>query len=354
MFNIKILLIILFLLFGCFSVYAQENPTNQLFTQNQGIVIYNPPYYVDYGYLNRKNDFQIFFPYLGIGIQPTKFSISFFAQTGIQIFYKDFTWRLEYYHAFIPELKLFDYTKLQYFGQTMFIYNFNTFRISSLTRVGEIVYAFHSSNETELKKNAHLSFGIKQIFSIDSQLYHDELTILTSMLNIGFDIIPLYQQSSFFIKAVAPITFDFIHSKLGFMGTIFYTQYLSKNRSLIIGESYSGYDEAIDVSITNPQGLFNKFYQTFVTFDFIYRIYMRFLPSPFKRFYVAVGGNIGIGYDDKKIQSDFLGMGTVAVGYELYGTLPFELRFTLDQDRNFFFNISVISPIAHRFDNNLD
>ena len=87
----------------------------------------------------------------------------------------------------------------------------------------------------------------------------------------------------------------------------------------------------------------------------IYRVYFRSLSSPFDRFYMAIGGNIGFGkLKNEESRVDFLYMGTIAFGYELYDTIPFELRFSLDQDKNFFFNISVVSPISHRFDSNLD
>lgn len=342
----RILLIILVIFT---KLYAQDD-----FKQYQGKLMYNPPFFVHYGYLSRKNNRQWFAPYIGIGVQPTKFSISFFAQTGIALFYKNFTWKLEYSHAFLPDLSLFDYKNIENYGQNIFIYNFTGYRISSVTKFGNFLYAFSSKNDFILEQNTLTTLGIQQIFSIDSQLYNNDFIILTSMLTIGFNIVPTYHQSSFYLKTIMPITFDFIHSKLGFMGSFFYSQYLSKNRLLIIGEKYSGYDEAIDLSIKNPKGLYNQFYDLTGTLDIIYRVYFRFLPSPFDRFYLAVGGNIGFGVVEEKNRIDFLYMATVAFGYELYDTIPFEIRFTVDKDKNFFFNISVVSPISHRFDSNLD
>ena len=331
------------------KLYSQEN-----FKQSQGEAMYNPPFFVQYGYLSRDNDIQWFAPYIGVGMQPTKFSISFFVQTGVALSYKNFSWRLEYLHAFLPDLSLFDYKNIENYGQNILIYDFTGFRISSTTKFGNLLYAFPSNNEMILEQNTLTVFGIHQIFSLDAQIYNNDFIILTSMFSLGFNVIPSYEQSSFYFKTRIPLTFDFIHSKLGFMGTFFYSGHLSKNRPLIIGEKYSGYDEAIDVLITKPEGLFNQFYDLTGALDMIYRVYFRSLSSPFDRFYVAIGGNIGFGILSKESRVDLLYMGTVAFGYELYDTIPFELRFSLDQDKNFFFNISVVSPISHRFDSNLD
>lgn len=324
------------------------------FTSSEGKFIANPPYYAQYGYLQRNANLELFLPYIGIGLQPTKFSSSFVAQTGIRIHYNRFTWKLEYVQGLIPDMSLFDYKNLEYFGQTYFSIDFNNVRLSSLTKFGKLLYAFHSKNEIELEKNANTYFGIHQVFSIDSQLYNNDFIIMTGMLNMGFDFIPTFNQSSYFIKTVSPITFDFIHSKLGFMGTLFYTGYISKNKPLIIGENYSGYDEAINIKINDPNGLFNNFYHLTGTFDLIYRIYLRSLPSPADRIYFTFGGNIGFGYDIDSKNTDLLYMGTIAFGYEYKDIIPFEIRFTVDQNGNFFFNMSVVSPLSHRFDSNLD
>lgn len=174
------------------------------------------------------------------------------------------------------------------------------------------------------------------------------------MLNIGFDTIPSQAQSSYFIKTVSPITFDFIHSKLGLMGTLFYTDYISKQQTLIIGENYSGYDEAINIVTSDPNGLYNEFYHLSGTMDLIYRIYLRSLPTPRDRVYFAIGENIEFGYHADIDRVDLLYIGTFAIGYEYNDTVPFEARITVDQDGNFFFNLSVVSPISYRFDSNLD
>jgi len=342
----KKIFIILFLVTN--NIFSQENSS----PTSKGEVMYNPPYYINYGLMYRKDNLMLYAPYIGIGIQPTKFSISFFARTGLQIYYKKLSWQLEYYHAFIPELSIFDYNKLQFFLQNTLVYDFNNFRISSLTRIGEIVHVLSSPNEISLEQDSQLYFTIKQILSLDAQIYNNEFTIITSMLNIGFDILPFQKQSSFYLKSVMPITIDFLHSKLGIMGTLFYTSYLSVNRKFIIGESFSGYDEAIDIHINKSNAYYNEFYDFYISLDFLYRLYLNPLPSPYNKFYFAVGGNFGFAFDDATI--NYITMGTFAFGYDLYNTIPFEIRFTLDQDNNFFVNLSIVSPISHRFDNNLD
>ena len=42
------------------KIYSQEN-----FKQSQGEAMYNPPFFVQYGYLLRDNDIQWFAPYIG-------------------------------------------------------------------------------------------------------------------------------------------------------------------------------------------------------------------------------------------------------------------------------------------------
>jgi len=327
---------------------------SQNIVQKEWEFVHNPPYYANYGYLTRFNDLEIFSPYIGIGLQPTKFSIALYAQTGINIFYKKFTWKLEYLNGIVPDLSLFDYKNLEYFGQNVFIYDFNNVRISSTTKVGNFLYASHSQNIHELKINAKTMLGIKEIISFDFQVYNNEFINISSMFNVGIDHIIDVNESSYYLKMKIPLTIDFLHSKLGFMLTAFYTDYISKDRNYIIGETFSGYDEGIDIFLKNENGFFNNFYDLYGSLDIIYRVYMRFLPSGYDRIYVAVGGSTGIAYRKENQNTDFLYMATAALGYELYDTIPFEIRFTLDMDGNFFFNISVVSPLSHRFDSNLD
>ena len=345
---LRFTILIFLLLLQINVVYSQD------IVQKEWKFIHNPPYYANYGYLNRFGDLEIFSPYIGIGLQPTQFSVAVYAQTGINLFYKNFTWRLEYLNGIIPDFSLFDYKNIEYFGQNIFFYNFNNSRISSTTKVGNFVYATHVKYIDELEDNANTMLGIKQIFSFDSQIYNSEFIKITSLLNFGIDHIVDVNESSYYLKFKIPLTIDFLHSKLGFMITGFYTDYISQDRNYIIGETFSGYDEAIGIFIKNENGLFNNFYDLYGSIDIIYRVYMRFLPSGFDRVYMAVGGTTGVAYRKENKNTDFLYMGTTALGYELYDTVPFEVRFSVDMDGNFFFNISVVSPISHSFDSNLD
>lgn len=328
--------------------------TQTHFLQKKGQMLLNPPYYFQYGYSQRSDDFQIYLPYVGLGMQPTKFSISYFANTGIAIFYKKFTWKLEYWHGIIPDLSLFDYKNIEFYGQNYFSYDFSGVRFSSLTRFGKMLYAYAEPRREELDNRTKIMPGLKQIFSLDSQLFNNEFIIFSSMINLGIDYIIPVEQISFFIKTAAPITFDFLHSKLGFAVSLFYVRSLSTVSPFIIGENYTGYDSAVNLVITDNRGLYQNFYCFTGALDMIYRIYFRSLPSPANDLYVAIGGNMGFGKELQNSRTDFLYMGNIALGYELYGSVPFEIRFSLDQDKNFFINMSVVSPIAHRFDRNLD
>lgn len=350
----KIITILIFISTVTFSQESNNIFSDLTFQTKGGKWVYNPPYYALYGYQVRKDDLEIYAPFIGIGLLPTKFSSAFVAQVGLMLHYHNFSWKLDYLQTIIPDMSLFDYKNLEYIGQSQFIWDFSHFRISSLTQVGLRLFAYHSKTEAELEKNAFTTPSIKQIFSLDSQIFNNDFIIMTSMINTGIEYVPHFDQTSYFIKTVNPITLDFIHSKIGFMASMFYTTYLSKNTSLIIGENYSGYDEAIGIITKNIDGLFNNFYHLTGTLDFIYRIYFRSLPTPANRIYIAIGGNIGFGYHQYSQKTDLLYIGTMALGFEYKDTVPFEFRFSLDQDGNFFFNMSVVSPISHRFDSNLD
>ncbi|MGL4524464.1 MAG: hypothetical protein ACRCVN_02930 [Spirochaetia bacterium] len=329
-----------------FSLYAQDS----LIKEQQWAAIANAPYYALYGYASRIGDLEIYSPYIGLGLQSTKFSIGYYLHTGMHLYYKKFSWKVEYLQGIIPDLAFFDYKNLEYYGQNTFIYDFNSVRVSSLTRMGKILYGFHSTDEAQLKGNVFTDFGIQQNFALDVQFFNDEFIILTSTFSLGFDFIPDHHQSAIFYKMVTPLTLDFVHSKLGFMTTIFYTAYLSQQRDVIIGKRYFGYDAAIDLLPLKTGDLYNNFYHFTGTFDMIYRIYFRGLPSPSDRFYFAVGANVGFGQHLQGKKFDLLYMGTVALGYELYDAIPFELRFSIDQNRNIFLNLNVVSPISHRAD----
>lgn len=217
-----------------------------------------------------------------------------------------------------------------------------------------MLYAYFEPRQEELDNRTKTITGLQQIFSLDSQLFNNEFIIFSSMINLGIDYIIPVEQISFFVKTVAPITFDFLHSKLGFAVSLFYVRSLSTASPFIIGENYAGYDSAVNLVIKDNRGLYQNFYCFTGAFDMIYRIYFRSLPSPANDLYVAIGGNVGFGRELQNSRTDFLYMGNIALGYELYGSVPFEIRFSLDQDKNFFINMSVVSPIAHRFDRNLD
>lgn len=258
----------------------------------------------------------MYVPYIGIGLQKTKFSIAFYAQTGIGVYYKNFTWKAEYLQGIVPDISFFDYKNLEYYAQNIFAYDFSAVRILSLTRVGRILYGFHSANSGEVVENIFTDLGVRQVFSLDTQMYNDDLTILTGTFSVGFDFVPSYRQNSIFTKIVIPLTLDFIHSKLGFMGTVFYTAYLSDERSILIGERYSGYDSAKTISRIRDGALYSNLYHLTGTFDMIYRIYLRSLPSPYDRIYFAVGGNVGFGYHVDTLKTDLL----------LYGNGSFWIR----------------------------
>ncbi len=343
----KKLVIIIFFVFTSL-IYSQN------IVEKKGLFLYNAPFYANYGYSQRYNDLNIYFPFIGIGLNYTKYSIAFYAQTGINIFYKDFTWRLEYLQGIVPDFGAFDYKNLEYFGQNIFMYDFDSFRISSLTKSGIFLYSKHTRYYTNLEENSHTKFGLGQVFSLDAQIFNNDFVIFTGMISFALDHIIDNKQTSYNVRIKTPVTIDLPASKLGFMATAFYTDYLSEDMGYMISERASGYDEAIDIFIHDIDGLYNNFYDMYFTIDAIYRVYMKFLPTVYDRIYIAFGGNTGVAYSRTRKNLDYLYMGTVAIGYELYDTIPFEARFTVDQDLNVFFNVSVVSPISHRFDSNLD
>ncbi len=216
------------------NAYTAEQDAQQAesqdFIQNRWAFMFNPPYNFYYGYLQRINDFEIYLPYAGIGLYPTQFSSSWMAVTGVSMYYKRFTWKLEYFHGFVPDMSLLDFKNIEYFGQMYMSYDFYNLRLSSLTKYGRILYAKHSANDLELEQNAHVMTGLQQIISLDYSIYNDDIITMTGYLNLGIRYIQDAKQLSYYAKSVTPLTFNFINSSLGFMTTLFYTDYIGKNR----------------------------------------------------------------------------------------------------------------------------
>ena len=313
----------------------------------------NPPYYFNYGYLNSWDDTRLYAPYIGLGMRLSLFSIAPFAQAGLSVQHKIFTWGLEYAQGLMPDVAFFpDYKKLEYYGQNTFSLNFNAARLSSVTKLGNMLQAYPGANEEELERNVFTTLSLREILALDVQFYNDDLTIFTGTFELGFDYVPFFNQSSFFIRTEMPVTFDFIHSKLGLMPSLFYARYLWGARSLMIQRKYYGYDAANALTSISDADYFNRWYDFTGALDLVYRIYFRSLPSPTDRMYISLGGNIGFGMNlDRGGKADLLYMATLGFGYELYDIIPFEIRFSVDQDARAFVNLTIISPIAHRFDN---
>lgn len=328
---------------------AQENTHT-----SGGHSVINPPYYFNYGYLNSWGDTQLYAPYVGVGMRMSLFSIAAFAQAGLSVQHKNFYWGLEYAQGLMPDVAFMpDYKKLEYYGQNIFSLNFHAIRLSCVTKFGKMLQAYPSINEEELERNVFTTLSLREILAMDVQFYNDDLTIFTGTFELGFDYVPFFNQSSFFIRTELPITFNFIHSKLGLMPTIFYTRYLSQERRLMIERKYFGYDAANALMPVVDSDYFNQWYDLSGGLDLVYRIYFRGLPSPVDKLYFALGGNVGFGtnLEHQRKKVDLLYMGTLALGYELYDIIPFEIRFSIDQNARAFINLTVISPIAHRYDN---
>ncbi len=173
---------------------------------------------------------------------------------------------------------------------------------------------------------------------------------------LSFSINNIYNAKQTYYNVIfkLPVTIDFYYTKFGAMFSTFYADFLSKDEGYIIGNHFTGYDGAIDIYINDSNGLYNKFYDLYFSLDLMYRIYAKFLETPFDRFYIALEGSTGFAYERYSTKWDYLYMATLAIGYELYDTIPFEARVTVDQNLNVFYNFTVIAPIAHRFDSNLD
>ncbi|MBN2652846.1 MAG: hypothetical protein JXR63_10730 [Spirochaetales bacterium] len=309
------------------------------------------PYYNDFGLEYRKNDTVILAPYIGIALQKTFFSSSIFAESGIKVFHKDFSWSLEYLHAFIPSFSTFDYALHEFYGKNTFRYDLPHFTITSTTKFGNFLFAQNQDQIIDKRESSLRDFAIKQEFQFDFAIFDNGIYEVTSTINSGLVHIPNYDQTSFYLEAKMPCTFDFAHSEFGIMPSLFYSEFLSEKSEISIGKKFLGYDGAVNLNkkTITDSALFYNFYQLAGSIDLVYRVYLQPLKAPADRIYIGFDFNTGFATNLQTMETDPFYSGGVAIGFNLNDATPFELRFGVDQDANFYIYLSKISKLRHKY-----
>lgn len=346
------LFLLLFFIWIPSLIFSQSNQSNTNSRTAPKIeytgfgIDYDPPYFVNMGYRKRHNDIEFMAPYIGIGIGKTKYSLSWLAHVGGMISYRNIKWKLEFYHTFIPDMTLFDFNNLEYYVQSIFQLYFDRVSLLLITRYGNLIFT-KNTYSSDLNSIATTCFALDQIMRLSFTVFDNSLIIMSGLWDLDLEYIPHLGQVSWSTRVSLPLTFNFIHSKLGIKSTLFFTQFLGSVRKMHIGEQYLGYENAIPIG-KNSSPLYYQHYNLIGSIDMVYRIYLQFLQGAWNRIYVAGTANIGFGSRVFMNNTAFYYMWGAAIGYEYKDVSPIEFRIGLDQDRKFYILMNIISPISHQ------
>ncbi|MGL5721607.1 MAG: hypothetical protein ACRCY4_04325 [Brevinema sp.] len=334
-------MIVLLLLF--FSpLFSQEPPRTSLDFR------YNAPYNIDFGASTQFDRAKVYAPYLGLGILPTRTSISWFVYSGISVSRGVFNWDIGYFHAFIPDLQLFDYKNIENYAKTDFTWKWKHVQLRLRASVGRLLYVKNVPPTPSLIDDTAVVPAVRQSIGLRIWLYQGSITKASLAADIGGEHILMERQNSWFVRGALPVTFSFNHGKLALMASFFTAGYWPGAKIYQIGFRYLGYDQAVLLSEKNPTSLYNVFYPITASFGVAYRLYTFGAPPPYNRFYAAVTADVGFGITDTGLARLHYIAG-FALGYEYKDRSPFEFRFGFDQERNVFFHFNVVSPLRHRF-----
>lgn len=307
------------------------------------------PYYIDMGLHYRIDDMALLAPFIGVGMRKTFFSSSWFAEAGMKLFYKNFSWDSQFMHAIIPSFSPMSFDLLEFYGRNEFTLNFDSLSISAETVVGKLLFAEGPLNGEELKEKAFLAPALQQNLLFDATIYTDGLNNISTLVDLGLYHLWEKEETFAYLHAKVPMNFDFIHTEFGLAPEIFYTGYLSKNQTTNIGWDHRTFGGAIALNQPKSTDLVNKYYDLYGNIDFIYRIFFQPLPAPADRIYLGIHFNTGFGTTLNTMETDALYAGGISVGFDLYDMTPFEVRFQVDQDGNFSFMFTMVNPIKQKY-----
>ncbi len=330
--------------------YSEEAEKNEEYNElgfGKDIAI---PYYVDVGLFYRKGDLAILSPYIGVGMHKTFFSSSWFVETGLKLFYKNFRWDLGFQQAVVPSFSTMNSKVMEYYGTSQFSLSFNKLSISTKTSVGKLLFAKAPLTGENLKANALKIFAVKQDLVFDFTIYDDGFNYLGGIVDGGIYHIPSEKQTSGYINAKFPMLFNFGHSELGMLPQLMYSDYISGNKTINVlnrNMIYRGGMCFTRKKYAKSTDLLYKYYELNGAMHFTYRVFFTPLQAPADRLYISFNFSTGFGTDLVAKKTDALYSGGLSFGFELHDISPFEFRFEVDQNKHVFFMMTVLHPAKH-------
>lgn len=334
----------LFIFFALFSVSLFSQETKD-YKQSGPIVDYNyygVPFFINIGYMNRENSSQLFFPLVGISVEPGNNSFNIFANAKMEYRYRRFYLQVGFKQALVP-----------YYGNSYkyeYLESYGEFSIGYFFKNTDIYYSLDVGNMYTLDFSRDIinKFQVNHSVEISSLLYVDAVNTLSLKTYGNIYTIPYSQQYSYSFSTELPYTFYHYWGEFGIMPFIEYSQYFKNSkREYAIGDDYLGSIRMI--AIAGNMKSHDILYNFISAIHLEYKFYLRFLPAAFRSIYLVCFGDIGYG---KEINQTFnegrmLYVAGGGIGYSLFGVAPLQITFGIDQSSNIVINFAV-STILHK------
>lgn len=335
----------IFIFFALFSVPLFSQDAKE-YKQSRLILDYNyygVPFFINIGYMYRKDSSQLFFPLVGVSIEPGEHSFNIFANAKMEYRYKRLYFQLGFKQSLIPYIgDSYKHEYLESYGQFILGHFFENVDISYNLDVGNMyTQDFNTGNLTA-------AFQVNHSIEITSLLYNDAANTLSLETFANIDTIPYSKQYSYNFITEIPYTFYHYWGEFAIMPALRYSQYFKNSKkSYAIGDDYLG--SMGMKAIAGEMKSHNTLYNFISSLHLEYRFYLRFLPAAFRSICLIAYSNIGYG---KEIDQSFdkgkilyaVGGG---IGYSLFGVAPMQLTLGIDQSNNIMINF-VVSTIKHK------
>lgn len=297
------------------------------------------PFFIDFGYLYRKNSSYLYIPHIGISYEYGSYSFGLFAYAGMEYRYDRFFINLKYKQGLIPYTDKYTFDTLESYGNFSTGYMFENVDLTYNLNVGKI-FDLNSG----VKKINNI-FKIQQSVDVSALIYDNSINKLKLNTGIDFNIIPNGKEYSYGVYASIPYSFFHYWGELGIMPYISYSSYFNDSKkNYSIGKKYLNILQMLPLNNTE------KYVEpyNFLTFLHLeYKLYMRFLPSGWNDLYLVGFGNVGYGkYEYQSINDgELLYIVGGGIGFNLFSTAPLQITLATDNNKSLIINI-VISAIS--------
>ena len=307
------------------------------------------PYYIDLGYQWENRESILLFPIGGIGLRKSAFSSSVFANAGVKYYRKNFNMSLKYFQAFIPDFSSFDYDFLESYGIFRIATSFKGNTLYAELKGGWLLFAEESTGFIDLKPLAFRAPGVQETIGLDLFLADDGLNKISGNMAVSILQVPGQNHYTWSLQAAMPVTFDLYFLELGLLPRLFHSGYINERSGINRGKRHFIYDNAVILSTKDADAAYFRFYETSAAVDFVCRLFAFPLKASADRLYFGLNFSTGIGLDNMRDTTDFLYAAGISAGFDYNDNTPFEIRFGIDQDGDFFVYLTMVNRIYHKF-----